>query len=281
MHPQPAKNKIVSFLYLKVFLVALVVIIIASLGARIFSEFSNSSFKHNSFTILYFGNSTFLLNVDKKEKRYTFVDLGNLNDKLKGKNTLEMSLLIGAPVNATIQQKNAETSIKTSEDFLTFSNQVGLMTGGNGAVVKRMNSYDVYKFISSARGALRENRFNEKIPDLNKVGIDKELSDLLRNTKINEENTSIEVINGTGINGLASVFSQMLANGGYNIIDVRSDNSEDIPSEIRYKGEATELTDSLVQLTSFQEKNTNPSSTADVTIYLGNDLAGRLSEIYD
>lgn len=259
---------------------ALVLIIIISLGVRVFNEINNSSFRHNTFTILYMGNSTYLLNVDKKEKRFTFIDLGNLNSKLKGKNTLEMSLLIGAPINATIQSKSGE-GIKNSDDFLKFSNQVQLFVGSSGVVLKQMNSYDVYKFVNAARGASRENKLSEKITDLNAVGIDKQLSDLLRDTMINEENTAIEVINGTGINGLASVFSQMLANGGYNIIDVRSDTTEDMPSQIRYNGEPSELTDSLVNITSFEEKRSNSSSTADVTIYLGNDLAGRLSEIYE
>lgn len=277
---QSQKNKIISFLYLKVFLITLAVLIIASLGYRVFSEISNSSFKHNSFSIIYFGDSTYLLNVDKKAKRYTFIDLGKINSKLKGKNTLEMSILIGVPINAVIQQKDTKAVIGSGEDFITLSNQAR-MIAGNNVSLKRMNIYDIYKFTNAARGALRENKFNEKIMDLNKVGIDMQLSNLLRDTKINEGNVSIEVINATGINGLANVFSQMLSNGGYNIIDIRSDTRNDTPSQIRYKGERSELVDSLQQITSFEEIGANESSTADITIYLGNDLAGRLSEIYE
>jgi len=275
------QQTIVSFKYLKVFIAIIVVVLIASLAVRIYQEISASSFKNNSFSVLYFGESTFLLNVDKKDKRFTFIDLGNLNKELKGKNTLEMSLFIGAPINAVIEDENGNMTFDDSDDFLSFAHQIKLLTGSDGVKLKRMNAYDLYKFMNVARGVDRENRIHETITDLNRVGIDKTLSELLRDTAIHESNVTIVVVNGTGINGLANEFSQVLANGGYNIIEVRSDTTRDTPSQVQYNEPMSEAVESLLTITSFEAKSPNTSSTSDVSIFLGNDIEGILSELYN
>ncbi len=280
MHTDHAKNNISSFLYLKIFIAVVLILIGVSVFAKIYSELNNSSFKNNSFTILYLGSSTYLLNVDKKESRFTFINLGNLTPKLKGKNNLEMSLFIGAPINAIIQDKKAKSTFNNSDDFLGFSNEITLLTPNDNIVLKRLNAYDIYKFMNTARGVKRENRKNEKITNLDQVGIDKVLSDLLRDTAVHESNATVEVVNGTGINGLANVFSQMLSNGGYNVIEVRSDIAKDLVSQVRFKDKNMPV-EELIQITSFEEINSNNSSTADISVFLGNDLEGRLSELYN
>lgn len=281
MNPKHSSTKIVSFLYLKIFIISLVLLAILSVTVKVYSEINNSSFKNNSFTIIYLGKETYLLNVDKKDKRFSFIKLRNQNEKLKGKNTLEMSLIIGSPVNAVIQDKKSRKTFGSSDDFLKFSNQLQLITETDGISLKRVNAYDIYKFMNVARGAKRDNIHNETISNLGKIGIDQVLNDLLRDTVVHESSVTIEVVNGTGINGLASVFSQMLSNGGFNVIEVRSNTSDDINSQIRYNSPENDVVNSLSNITLFETKNSNSSSVADVSIFLGNDLPGRLSELYN
>lgn len=280
MNAQHQNTKIVSFLYLKIFIVAIVLLILGSISVKIYSELRNSSFKSNSFSVLYLGKETYLLNVDKKGKRFTFIKLGNINGKLKGKNTLEMSLIIGAPVNAVIQDKRSQQTFGNSNDVLTLSHEIELLTGADGISLKRMNAYDVYKFMNVARSAKKENVHNETIKNLQQTGIDQILSDLLRDSVVHESSLTVEVINETGINGLANVFSQMLSNGGFNVIEVRSSGADEA-SQIHYNKPQNDVVDSLFSITSFEEKTPNVSSVADISIFLGNDLPGRLSELYN
>lgn len=78
-------NNIVSFFYLKIFILVVFLMIIGSLFIRITNEIISSSFKNNSFSVLIVARDSKLIYVDKASKSALFLAIGDIRSFVKGK----------------------------------------------------------------------------------------------------------------------------------------------------------------------------------------------------
>ena len=110
------QDRIVSFFYLKLFILLIIILVIGAITFRIISEIAGSSFKNNTFSLLIVSKDSKLIYVDKYEKSVMFLALGDIRNFVKGKSTLEASFALGIPINGMIIDNNSPINIA---DFIS------------------------------------------------------------------------------------------------------------------------------------------------------------------
>lgn len=268
-----------SFSYLKFFFLLIAVIFFGAIIFNVVWEIKSKEFVGNTFRILYLGQDPYIAQADKKEKAIFFAKIQNYEDDLRGKNRLEASIMLGVPIDAMIIPKRKLDNEYDLEKFFSMGSQWRFLTATNSYFYKNLNKYDIFEFYSVSRSAPRENRKEEGI-DFSNSGkaIRVEMSEPFKDKAIAESGLTIEVINGTDINGLGERVSRMLSNGGYDVVSVSSESKESdsyIISRIEKKGE---FTDRLVRLFGVPLREESGQKAADVSIYLGKDIENYLSD---
>lgn len=260
------QEKIVSFFYLKIFALLFFVIVVVAIIARLGHEIISSTFQNNSFSLLYVSKDTKILFVDKNGKKASFTAVGDIQTLAKGKNSLEISLAIGVPISCVVIDPHVEFS--NIDEFVTFKNEMKLLTSSS-LTYKGCNRYDMHKLIGALRGIPEDNR---KIQRINLFGSDiAKIKDVFRDSIVTNMEYTIQIENGTGINGLGSTMAMILGNVGFNVIAVRTVNTG-TDSFIAYNGEKNLVTDTLIELTDFEFRKEKIAQAADITIRLGDDL---------
>lgn len=268
------KENPASISYIKIFLVLLVILIIASFSFRFYSLITSSSFRNNSFSILYISKDVKLISVNDDEKSVVFLSIGDVENIIKGKSTFVASVALGVPINGIIYDADIEKSPDLS-DFVNFGNELRLITNTN-IKYQNLNKFDLHKVFSIARDADKDNITKLKV-DLIK-GDFSELEEVFIDKTVRDSQHTIEVINGTQINGLAGSVASMLMKRGYNVIFLNTLPADyGDSSYIGYEFERDFFIDSVSKLTKFEENNKTVSKTADVTIYLGADLESQFN----
>ncbi len=265
-------EKIVSFFYLKIFLLIIVLLIIGSIIFKIIIEVHDSRFTMNTFSVLMVSSDSKLVFVDKADKRVGFFAIGDVRKAVRGKDVFGASLALGVPVNAIIVDKQFPRNIA---ELTSSETQWRLMFDGQ-PFFKNMDRYDAYKFINAVKDTIKDNRVEKRINLFDDTQRKEFLKDQFKDSVINNMPYTIEIDNGTKINGLGGDFAYILGQEGFNVIAVRS-VYESSNSFISYQGDRDMYIDSLISLTGFELKKEKVSQAADITIFLGDDLEAMLS----
>ncbi len=213
-----------------------------------------------------------LVFVDKADKRVGFFAIGDVRKVVRGKDTFGASLALGVPINAIIVDKKFPRNIA---ELTNSETQWRLLFDGE-PFFKNMDRYDVYKFINAVKDTIKDNRVEKRINLFDDSQRKELLKGQFKDSVINNMPYTIEINNGTKINGLGGDFAYILSQEGFNVIAVRSVN-ESSNSFIAYEGSQDVYIDSLVSLTGFELKKKKVSQAADITIFLGDDLEAMLS----
>lgn len=265
------KPKIPGFYYLLIFILFTVLVVLSAVIVRVVNEVATSTFKNNSFSLLIVSKDSKLIYVDKNDKSVLFLALGDIQKFVKGKNNLESTFALGIPVNGVVYDQNPPQNI---ENFILSSNEFRLVFG-NDTKLKNINRYDLYKIISAVRSSSKDNRIEKRVDIFNQEEmkkIDKNFEDSI----IRNSNQSVEIDNGTKINGLGNLLALILTKQGYNVVAVRT--SATSPSSfIAFRNETGVVANSLKQLTNFPLKEGGVSPASDVTVFLGDDVASMLT----
>lgn len=260
------RENVVSYNYLKIFILLALLLFVIAIIVRFTSEVVQSKFGNNSFSVLYVSQNSKVIVVDRNEKSASYLSIGDIRNIVKGKSTFEASIALGIPINAiVIDQGTAPANIK---EFVSFESAIKLLTG-NGITYKNCNRYDMHKLINAVRGSVEDNRVEQEVEILG--GDISKIDELFNDSIIHNMPYTVEIDNGTSINGLGNLFALILSKQGYNVIAVRTvPPSED--SFVAFNEDQNLFTKSLVGLTGFSYKQEKVSKAADVTINLGSDL---------
>lgn len=261
------EERITTFKYLRFFIIGVIILFLFSVGIKVGAEYLNAHFKGDTFNILYIGKESYLIGVDTNRNAFSFVKLPDLKDIAQGKNMLQKSMIVGVPVNAQINDRDART-YKNADDFLSNNSAWNVLFGPSKKFKTNLNAYDLLSFFHKAKGAVNKKNANVTLEfsDQN----DKALSELFKNEQVRKRATTIEIINGSGVDGLGTSLSRSLTNAGYNIISVGSAGGDEY-SYIGYSNEQLpelELLKSFINFDGVMGKN---SPAADITIFLGKD----------
>lgn len=267
------QDKIVSFFYLKIFIAVVILLIVGSVIVRIGNEILQSSFRNNSFALLIVAKDSKIIFVDKASKSALFLAIGDMRSFVKGKGPIESSIALGIPINAMIFDDKPPVNLK---EFASSSNVSRLVFGGDNLVFKNIDKYDIYKLANAVNGSLSDNTHEIRINIFNQDQMKEKVGDLFKDSVINNMEYTIEVENGTSIDGLGTEVAGILTRLGYNVIAVRT-STKNSNSFIAYPGKHDSYMDSLSGLLEFQIKKEKVSQSADVTVFLGDDLDSMLS----
>lgn len=260
------KESYVGYKYLIAFFALVFIVIIGAVIYRVFAEITQSTFRNNSFSILYVAKDSKLIYVDKNAKSALFLAIGDVREDVKGKDQLAASISLGLPVNALIIDESPPANIS---EFISSKNEMRLLFDGSPQF-KNMNRFDVYKFVGALRSSIEDNRVEKRINLASKKDVDGIEAHFVDSAVINMPYT-IQIDNGTSINGLGSTLAKILTREGYNVIAVRTAKRA-LTSYVAVNESRNTYVDSLLRLTGFDHRKEKVSQAADVTIFLGDDL---------
>lgn len=269
------REKTATISYLKFFFWTVVLLVFAASAYRFTSLILDSSFKNNSFSILYVSKESKIINVDEKEMSVSFLSVGDTRSIIKGKNTFVASVALGVPINGIVYDEN-QSQDPNLGDFASLRNEARLILSFK-TYYKNMNEYDLHRVLSIARSADKDKTKNYKV-DLFDNDIDEKIEGAFLDRTIRDSNHSVEIINGTDINGLANSVASVVSKKGFNVVFLQSENTSfDDSSYIGYEFEGDSYTKYLEQFTNFEIKKKTHSKTSDVTIFLGADLTSQFN----
>ncbi len=266
------KDRIISFLYLKIFFLFVILLVVGAVVYKLGAEVTGGSFKNNSFSVLIVAKESKIIFVDKNARSSLFLAVGDIEKFVKGKNPLEASFALGIPINAILVDKNPPQNLQA---FVDVDNEMRLLFG-NDVVFKNLNRYDVHKIIGAVKASDKDNKQELRINLFDQKAMKEKLEEAFTDSAIRNQGTTIQIDNGTTINGLGGILALILSKEGYNVIAVRT-SPPAISSYIAYDGEVNPYIKSLQGLTGFPIKKAKVSPAADVTIFLGDDVDAMLS----
>lgn len=264
-------------LYLKWFLLVVVVVFFSAIAIRSGIAISQAHFTQNSFNILISCNQSYLVGIDKKAKKESIANFGNIKELLIGKSNFQLGIVLHVPVNAQIIYKKGSKCPQIDKNFLSWGNIYSLISD-NTLIYKSINRYDLFKYYLESRNINDENKNFQSIR-LDSPEIDKKITELYKDQAVTEKALSVEIVNVTSIDGLGARVSQMLTNVGYNVIGVRSESSSESNSRVVIGGTIDKKdAASIVALTNLPLVYNDGLAVSDVRLYLESDMEAGLSD---
>lgn len=267
------QEKIISFFYLKIFVVVFFVLVLGSIIFRVVDEIVESSFRNNSFSVLIVSKDSKFISVSKSDKSSVFLALGDIRSYVKGKKPLEASFALGIPIDAMIVDPHPPQNLA---EFASSKGQWRMIWGGESIVYKNLNRYDVIKMAGAINSSIKDNKTELRVNIFNQEEMKEKVSGKLADSEIINTPLTVEIDNATDVNGLGSDLALILSKRGYNIISVKTSTESD-NSYIAYPDSPNEFVTTLHELTRFPIVKMKKSQAADVTIFLGDDLDAMLS----
>jgi hypothetical protein len=200
--------------------------------------------------------------------------LGDIRKFVKGKKPIEASFALGIPIDAMLLDSSPPANLS---EFSSSKNQWRLIWGGDKIVYKNLNRYDIIKIAGAINSSPGDNRTELRVDLFNQKDMKEKVGSSLVDSQIANTPLTVEIDNGTSINGLGNLLAIILAKKGYNVISVKT-STESENSYIAYPDKPDNFVNSLQTLTRFPIVKTTKSQAADVTLFLGDDLDAMLSE---
>lgn len=270
------KESNTSFLYLKIFFLGVISIIILSIFYRLGSVILSSSFKNNAFSLLYISKESKIISVDKRAGTVSYISVGNSRNIIRGKNPFAASVALGVPINGIMYDTDSNLN-PDLKSFISLKNELRILFSF-GTVFKNMNEYDVHKVISIARTAGKDKKREFNVNLQNEKSVKENITDNFKDSSIQDAHYTVEIANGTKINGLANGAAAVLTHLGYNVVFLHTVKGlYNDSSYVGFEINKNSFVNSLINFTSFSEMKKTLSPSADVTIYLGSDLESQFN----
>ncbi len=222
------KEKNSNLSYLKVFFVLLAVIVFSAMVFRIYNSYVNRSFTQNIFNILIISDKyVSVVGVDEKNKSLsTALVIGDLG-KIKRENIMLQSINFGIPIHAYILYPKSADPMSPTKSFFSPINIQKTNTDIN-LKSKNLVFFDWLKLYQIGK-SIDEDNVNIKtyatIYDLRAL-LQREKEDFFRDSSLAGRKTSLQIINGTNINGLATEVGEMFSRTGFNVVSILTENKQ-------------------------------------------------------
>lgn len=259
-----------TLLYIRIFAFFLVIIIVGAIFVKVFLVVKNSTFNTNAYNILVVTDSVYIIGANKNDKRITVLRTDSEIKDPKKSRLLKYGLDVGIPFRGMIEFEKGERN-NISPDIFSLTSVLDMV---NNDRVERYNVgiVDLLRFYWITLRAPKENLITLEASDTGR----NQLFEIFRDEEIINRKISIEVINGTGINGLGNKFSIMLTNAGYNIISVIT--REEILNSLVVSHTKNKITKRLSSDLGFDTLFEDKRGIADISILIGQDIVLNLEE---
>ena len=254
-----------GYLYLKLFIFAIVTLTIGICVLRGVRTVQERSFVGSSYNTLYVTpDSSYLVSYHAPQKK-SVVRVRDFSRQIIEKNNLlGLSLLSGVVVDGVVVDSDPVDphnifSLPASLSMFFFPMKYYLVD---------INGADALKYNFMLKAVNTDN----SIVEMEKKDRGDDLSNFFRSEDIFNSAVSVEVMNAAGVSGLGSEFSEVLQRRGYNVIAVTNASKESDSSFIVVNRDTDSLTtQSLLHLGGGRVRGLDVSEAADVVLVLGHD----------
>lgn len=131
---------------------------------------------------------------------------------------------------------------------------------------------DLLKLLLFSRTVSQSAISTKNIPqDLSTTELDKIVGRLVNDELIEKDNQTIQIINGTDINGLGNRLARLVTNMGGDVIIVATENSPKKESIISYIDQKTYTVERLQKVLGYSAVRQTSNAISDITIIIGED----------
>lgn len=265
--------------YVKIFILIIFFAAIISLIYKGISTIRSSTFQHESYNLLLIDQNVYVVHIDKSDNSLASIKIPNKRSLFVARNRLSQSLLLSIPIDGVIISKKVDGFSDFDREVFTLQNALPFLINPLNYKFSNVNSFDIMKFSYYARSVPKSSKVFQTISQFSKNGFsDKDvalLKKIVVDKAIFNNKASLQIINTTDIDGLASRFSNMLKNAGYNIVSIdtgKNQKSKIIAKDLK-SDSVKRLRDFLdVSVVASQEDN----SIADITIILRVDMSSKI-----
>ena len=256
--------------YLIIFFLLFILAIGIALGIRGLNLYQSSQFITNSFTVLITAEEPYIIRLDSRQDTLSILHIKDA--LLDTQHLTKASIDAAVPIQASITLVDGE--IENIDQVLSVGAILRQIAQGK-VQLTGMNEFDVVKFMYLAKKVPHENISRKEIEDYIAntavLGqIEEDLYELFRDPTVINERISIEVVNATQISGLATTVSHMLENGGYNVVAIRSEDTQKSVIQSSLSDSVT-LTQ-LKQTFPFPIAARSENAVSDIKIVIGTDV---------
>ena len=266
-----------NIVYLKIFLFVVLAVSVLSLSYRVVLSFVNSAFQYKTFNLLLIGESTHLIHLDREFNTMTIVKLSGGRGEFQGKSRLAHSMKVGLLVDGSIVS-NSENEFENSNN-LSYAQAFKLIFAGQDYRFDHMNWVDVLKVSFYSQRIDKDNIKSIKIDDF-RTDPDTLSSDFTANRFIDadiySEKQSVQIINATGLDGLASQASKALKNMGYNVVSLT--NGKEKKSVIEASNIDSSSVKRLQKILVLPIVKSDRPMVSDITVVFGEELERELTD---
>lgn len=267
-----SKEKKNSLFYVKIFLSVVAAVFLMAIFLRIYNSYTQRQFTENVFNILVISDKYVgVVGIDEGDERLHAVLVTKELDTIKKRNILIQSINFGIPIHAYISFPDTMRAPAPTKEFFSI-NRLRVVTTDMGVNIKNISFFDWIKLYKISKN-LEEKDIVVKtyatIKDLSRL-LGAEEESFLRNSDIANRKTSMQIVNGTSINGLGNRVGDMFSRFGFNVVSVTTNPTD--KSVIYYNGDSS-YDDALMVAKSFgfPVEKSSEYAIAAVTLIIGEE----------
>ncbi len=246
-----------------IFLVAVILLLGISFLMKLVSVLQQSTFDGKQrFTVAVSENpgNSVIYSIDPVQRTFSQVTIEGKKKAHSPGRTL------GIPIDATVQLKPGIDIDKNPRNMLI---KILLQQKENST---HITSVDVLRMLFTMQ-SIKQQDFTETSVAVSKPAseIDEIAIKLFTDQTFLQEKTSIQIVNGTNVEGLGRRLERILKNAGCNVISIVSSDQKGIRSKILYYGKSSYTQTKLAKILKYPVAESETREIADIIILIGED----------
>ena len=253
-----------------------------------------SALSNTKIAIVFFAFLAFIVGISLIFKFTTLLRNGQFDDSrsftlsiTNGKNTQVVALspdfksITIFKLNGDIKSEEAGRLLEIPIDGIISSDSLDLNQKINSLFFKAIINYNKLKTKLTIIDFLRIIIFARTVPessinivivgDGGELGSNGIVGNLVNDSSIENDHKTIQVINGTGVNGLGNRLAKLITNMGGNVILVVTENNPIKKSMITYIDKKTYTVERLQKVLGYRAIKEPNNTMSDITIIIGED----------
>lgn len=222
------------------------------------------------------GRNHFVINISNN-KDVEFLSLSPKNHtlailKLKGDfKNMDFKKYLAIPADSFLYSETLDLNKDSTYIF-------GNILLNYGRAKTDLTIVDVFRIFLYARGILASDIYQKDVStSLSSLEVDKIVLRYAKDDRIDEENKSIEIVNGTDVVGLGNRLARLITNMGGEVVLVSTSDKLQKDSLVLYTGKKTYTVQKLGDILNFKTSATEGNSIADIKIIIGEDIISKIS----
>jgi hypothetical protein len=244
-----------------IFCVVVLFLILGSFAFRIVEMLQESTFdsqQRYTFLITPLGKTAEVYSFDPTAK--IFVKVSITSNKFSG----SLGKTLGIPIDSTVTPKSNGQSGKAVTDVLL---RIAFMPF---RFHTEMTPADALRLYYLAKQSEQADSLQVTLPR-DEGNVQELLGRAFYDSSVVNENMTVEIINASGVAGLAVRLERLLATSGFNVIAVNGATKSIERSQISTSAIQSQSIKRLKKVLSYEVKETKQQSIADITVVIGED----------